>query len=330
MTLSRTPTPDNNKFKPLYKAHRHLKHEDIPSDSYILDPRRPADYDQYKVGQRELTQLEIDQITNASKRYTGSTVDKGFFQNATALTFEDLPGFTVYPDLLTPDVQRTMIEQIVQDHLPEPRHLSNLTPFYHLPHPFNIFDDSNDPILHKDSTKSSTTMHSIRSKQLRWITLGGQYNWTSKEYPTFTPGEDGFPPFPEPLRQVLHGMFPSMDPEAAIINFYSPGDILSPHQDVAEICQADLVSVSIGCDCVFYVSPSRERTPLAVLLRSGDVVIMGGQSRYAFHGVGRVWGDTCPDYLTTITNDDDDKWPQYSQWLSKKRININVRQMLPR
>ncbi|KAK9366368.1 hypothetical protein V1509DRAFT_611689 [Lipomyces kononenkoae] len=29
----------------------------------------------------------------------------------------------------------------------------------------------------------------------------------------------------------------------------------------------------------------------------GDIVIMGGESRFAWHGIGRVWDKTAPDYL---------------------------------
>lgn len=130
-----------------------------------------------------------------------------------------------------------------------------------------------------------------------------------------------------------------MKAEAAIVNLYSPGDTLSLHRDVSEECGQPLVSISIGCDGIFVVGldgtdDSGEPNVATIRLRSGDAVLMSGASRFAWHGVPKVLGGTCPEWL--------ENWPchalergdvcyarfeQWRGWMKGKRINLNVRQM---
>ena len=84
------------------------------------------------------------------------------------------------------------------------------------------------------------------------------------------------------------------EPEACLINFYSDGAKMGSHQDRDEAdFSAPVLSVSLGDDAVFHVggklrSDPRER----ITLRSGDVVVLEGESRMAFHGIDRVKPDT--------------------------------------
>ena len=118
-----------------------------------------------------------------------------------------------------------------------------------------------------------------------------------------------------------------MKAEAAILNLYSPGDTLSLHRDVSEECDQPLVSISIGCDAVFIVGVEGH-DPAAILLRSGDAVLMSGSSRYAWHGVPKVLGETCPESIGDWpANNHTSQYEQWRGWMAGKRINLNVRQM---
>lgn len=175
-----------------------------------------------------------------------------------------------------------------------------------------------DPSIHKP-----ITMTQVLERKLRWVTLGGQYDWTQKVYPDETP-----PEFPKDIADLLRGAFPSVDPQAAILNFYSPGDTLSLHRDVSEYCDRGLISLSIGCDALFLVANSDGTESATIRLRSGDVVLMSDQSRYAWHAVPKVLSGTCPDSLRAwpaVTGDANHE--QWRGWLANKRINLNVRQM---
>ncbi len=46
-----------------------------------------------------------------------------------------------------------------------------------------------------------------------------------------------------------------------------------------------LCCLSLGCKAIFLLGgKSREDTPVAMFLRSGDIVLMAGEARECFHG----------------------------------------------
>lgn len=76
-------------------------------------------------------------------------------------------------------------------------------------------------------------------------------------------------------------------PESCLINTYAPGAKLSLHQDKDEKdLSAPIVSVSLGLPAVFlFGGAKRSDKPQRYRLLHGDVVVWGGPSRLAFHGV---------------------------------------------
>ena len=81
--------------------------------------------------------------------------------------------------------------------------------------------------------------------------------------------------------------FENFHPDACLINRYLPGTRLSLHQDRDEKdFSAPIVSVSLGLPAVFlFGTPRRSDKPQRYRLGHGDVVVWGGPSRLAFHGV---------------------------------------------
>lgn len=82
----------------------------------------------------------------------------------------------------------------------------------------------------------------------------------------------------------------SHQPEACLINYYSSGTRMGSHRDADEAdFTAPVVSVSLGDDAVFHVG-GRERADAKsrVVLKSGDVVVLGGEARLAYHGIDRI------------------------------------------
>src|SRR5215469_2739045 len=80
------------------------------------------------------------------------------------------------------------------------------------------------------------------------------------------------------------------EPDACLINRYEPGTRLSLHQDRDERnLNAPVVSISLGLPAIFLFGGSeRAQRPQRVRLVSGDVVVWGGPSRLAFHGVASL------------------------------------------
>jgi alkylated DNA repair protein (DNA oxidative demethylase) len=83
-------------------------------------------------------------------------------------------------------------------------------------------------------------------------------------------------------------------PEACLINHYDAGARLGSHVDADEDdTSAPVISISLGDDAVFHIGGKRRRDPKRrLVLRSGDVVILGGEARLAYHGIDRVIAGT--------------------------------------
>ncbi|RKP27551.1 alpha-ketoglutarate-dependent dioxygenase AlkB-like protein, partial [Syncephalis pseudoplumigaleata] len=88
-------------------------------------------------------------------------------------------------------------------------------------------------------------------------------------------------------------------PEAGVVNFYQLRNTLTAHVDKSEEnMEAPLVSLSIGHACIYLLGgEDRGQPPVPIYLRSGDVLVMTGASRYAYHGVPRIVENSLPDWL---------------------------------
>lgn len=81
--------------------------------------------------------------------------------------------------------------------------------------------------------------------------------------------------------------WPGYVPDGCLVNRYEPGARMGLHQDRDEAgFDWPIVSVSLGLPVVFlFGGTTRTATIRRVRLAHGDVVVWGGESRLAFHGV---------------------------------------------
>jgi len=82
------------------------------------------------------------------------------------------------------------------------------------------------------------------------------------------------------------------DPDCCLINYYSEGAKMGMHRDADEGeagFAAPVVSISLGDPAVFRIGGLERGGPTQkVTLESGDVMVMGGPARLAYHGVDKV------------------------------------------
>ena len=108
---------------------------------------------------------------------------------------------------------------------------------------------------------------------------------------------DPWPPIPNRLLALWDSVsgYPH-PPEACLVNFYDAGAKMGLHQDRDEQeFGAPVVSLSLGDACLFRVGgPRRQDKTVSFRLESGDLVVLGGEGRLAFHGVDRIYADTSP------------------------------------
>jgi DNA oxidative demethylase len=127
---------------------------------------------------------------------------------------------------------------------------------------------------------------------LGWLTdKDGGYRYQPTHPATGKP----WPPMPRSLLDLWSDVagYPAL-PEACLINFYSESARMGSHRDADEAdISAPVVSVSLGDDAVFHVGGLKRSDPkLRVVLKSGDVVVLAGHARHAYHGIDRVLAGT--------------------------------------
>lgn len=123
---------------------------------------------------------------------------------------------------------------------------------------------------------------------LGWYTDRSGYRYSSVDPST----DKRWPAMPESLKELAvtaaeAGGYADFQPDACLINCYTPGAQLSLHQDHDEKdFTQPIVSVSLGLPATFlFGGLKRQDKTMAVLLQHGDVVVWGGPSRKFFHGV---------------------------------------------
>lgn len=163
-------------------------------------------------------------------------------------------------------------------------------------------------------------------KKLRWATVGYHHNWDTKVY-----SKDRKSPFPNCLYHLIQHISSALGnncfvPQAGIINYYQLNSTLNGHVDYSEPdLTSPIFSISLGQNAIFLIGGKTKAVrPLSFLLRSGDIVVMSGESRLCYHGIPKIlrtneerWNfemDSKQDFLTS--------------YIKKSRININVRQVL--
>lgn len=133
-----------------------------------------------------------------------------------------------------------------------------------------------------------------------WMSNCGSLGWVSdvagyRYQPTHPATGRPWPPIPAMLGELWDELagYPA-PPEACLINYYGAGARMGLHQDRdEEDFSAPVLSVSLGDACVFRLGGARRGDPTrSMRLSSGDIVLLTGDARLAFHGVDRVLAGT--------------------------------------
>lgn len=127
--------------------------------------------------------------------------------------------------------------------------------------------------------------------ELGWVTDRSGYRYQPTHPVTGTP----WPEIPPKLLEIWQDLAAfDHPPQACLVNFYEDTAKMGLHQDKDETdLSAPVVSVSLGDDCLFRVGETtRGGRTTSIRLHSGDVVVLGGEGRLAYHGVDRIYPAT--------------------------------------
>jgi alkylated DNA repair protein alkB family protein 1 len=143
-------------------------------------------------------------------------------------------------------------------------------------------------------------------------------------------------------RQLAHVVGTDLEPETAIVNFYSVGNHMGGHLDDAEhAMDKPIISLSLGCSAIFLIGGKvKSIKPTPILVRSGDVIIMSGASRSCYHGIPLIlpfdFATNDPHYnpdrmhapFDESHEPGDDALRHVRNFLRRGRINVNARQVM--
>jgi DNA oxidative demethylase len=104
-----------------------------------------------------------------------------------------------------------------------------------------------------------------------------------------------WPPMPDTLIAMWNDVGGYRHPpEACLVNYYGATAKMGLHQDRDEVdFTAPVISLSLGDSCLFRIGGLRRGDPTrSFRLDSGDVLVLSGQARLAFHGVDRIYPGT--------------------------------------
>lgn len=98
-----------------------------------------------------------------------------------------------------------------------------------------------------------------------------------------------------------------------------------------------IVSISLGRSAIFLIGgQTKDIPPTPILVRSGDAVIMTGESRLCYHGIAAILTEEAEEYFTGQTPDivtpadieyGSEADENILKYLRGNRINMNVRQV---
>ena len=129
-----------------------------------------------------------------------------------------------------------------------------------------------------------------------WVIERGKYRYADRHPATGT----HWPPIPEQVLAVWreYSGWPT-DPDSCLMNWYDAGAKMGLHQDKDEgDFNAPVVSISLGDPARFRMGGTeRGLATKSTILESGDVVVMGGAARLAYHGIDRILTDGPHTYL---------------------------------
>lgn len=179
-----------------------------------------------------------------------------------------IEGFRFLPEYFRPDAQRALVAEVLA-----------------------LLEDN--PVYRGAMPRTGKQL-SVRNTNL------GSLGWVSDikgyRYQTHHP-ETGraWPAIP----QVLLDLWTDVSnydapPEACLVNWYEADSRLGLHIDADESAKdAPVVSVSLGSRALFRLGGLERNSPTSSMrLASGDVVVLGGQSRRAYHGVDRIYPES--------------------------------------
>jgi len=174
-----------------------------------------------------------------------------------------IAGFRLVPDRLDPQEQSALADEVLR--------LAAAAPFY------------------RPVTPSGKAMSVAMTNfgPLGWVTDAAGYRYQARRPET---GRT-WPPIPEFLLSLWAELCDdATPPDCCLVNHYDAAARMGLHRDADEAdFRFPVLSVSLGDTALFRLGGLKRSDPTGqIRLTSGDVVVLGGEARRAYHGVDRI------------------------------------------
>lgn len=178
-------------------------------------------------------------------------------------------GFKIIPEYLSPTAQADLVETL--------RAIATQAPFYR-------------PVMPGNGRPFSVEM--TNAGPLGWVSDRAGYRYQSTHPST---GQI-WPAIPASILAAWDDLtgYPA-PPECCLINLYRGEKArMGLHRDAdEEIFDAPVLSFSLGDSATFRLGGTTRRGPTrSVTLHSGTALVLGGESRMAYHGISKVMAGT--------------------------------------
>ena len=177
-----------------------------------------------------------------------------------------LDGFQYLPEYLNKHAQEELVDDIRN-------HLKN-NPFY-------------TPRMPRSNKPFSVKMTNFG--ELGWVSDVTGYRY-EKTHPTT---KKTWPSIPRALMSTWEDISQYKNPpHACLVNYYDVGAKMGLHVDNdEEDFEAPVISISLGDSARFRIGGLKRNDPTqSFKLNSGDVVVLAGHARLAYHGIDRIYG----------------------------------------
>ncbi|WP_422005342.1 alpha-ketoglutarate-dependent dioxygenase AlkB [Pyruvatibacter mobilis] len=174
------------------------------------------------------------------------------------------PGVTLLPQRLPAEAQQALLADI--------RRIADEAPLY-------------TPTMPR--TGKEWTVRMTNCGPLGWVSDRDGYRYQTTHPATGRP----WPQIPETLLALWDEVtgYPA-PPECCLVNYYADKARMGLHRDEDEEARdAPVLSISLGDTATFRLGglERRDRTK-SFRLHSGDVLLLGGENRLAYHGIDRI------------------------------------------
>ena len=173
-----------------------------------------------------------------------------------------LRGFEIYSGLLGPDEQAALVDDV--------REVVRVAPLFSPMTPYG------------------------KPMRVR-MTSAGKYGWYSDRsgyrYVPRHPSGVEWPEIPQRVLAIWRALVSEdREPDCCLVNFYDDSAKMGMHQDRDEADFAwPVLSLSLGDEGLFRIgNTTRGGKTDSLWVRSGDVVVMGGEARLTYHGIDRI------------------------------------------